>query len=552
LIREEDEEKKPLLEKGKLIQDELRSFGSVKFQVYLSYFKASGGYLFILMFLFIFLFTRMSSLFQDIWIKIWANAFQNNPQVDTFYYLYVYILLNLLTITLMIIRYTIQLKGSLKASTYLHNSLLDRLFKAPIKFFDQTPNGRILNRLGKDLQSIDQELMNYIGDTLRNLLHTIIILIIVFSATPIILILIIPLAIGSILIANPYLHISRDLKRLDSITRSPIYSLFTETLLGVTIIRAFNKKDYFINEIFKRIDNNNRAFFYLWVSNRWLGIRIDLLGALIIFFSTLSIILLIFFKFDLDVGLVGLSLNYAIMFTDSLLWSVRMASLVEINLNSVERIEEYMNIEQEKPYIIENNRPNSTWPSKGEIIFDNLTLGYTENDKPIIKNLQLKINPGEKIGIVGKTGAGKSTLITALFRIIEPLKGTIYIDNIDITKIGLNDLRSKLMIIPQDPVLFEGTVRDNLDIYHQYDDIILNECLSRVGLIKPKNLKLEESHPRNVSIDNTFQEIKLHMNIKDQGKNLSAGQRQLLCFCRSIIKKSKILVLDEATSSVDH
>ncbi|GAX71609.1 ATP-binding cassette multidrug transporter [Saccharomyces cerevisiae] len=319
-----------------------------------------------------------------------------------------------------------------------------------------------------------------------------------------------------------YLTASRELKRLDSITKSPIFQHFSETLAGVCTIRAFGDERRFILENMNKIDQNNRAFFYLSVTVKWFSFRVDMIGAFIVLASGSFILLNIA---NIDSGLAGISLTYAILFTDGALWLVRLYSTFEMNMNSVERLKEYSSIEQEnylghdEGRILLLNEPS--WPKDGEIEIENLSLRYAPNLPPVIRNVSFKVDPQSKIGIVGRTGAGKSTIITALFRLLEPITGCIKIDGQDISKIDLVTLRRSITIIPQDPILFAGTIK-----------------------------KVLNSEERFNSTHNKF--LNLQTEIAEGGLNLSQGERQLLFIARSLLREPKIILLDEATSSIDY
>lgn len=347
-----------------------------------------------------------------------------------------------------------------------------------------------------------------------------------------------------------YVRSSRELKRLESVSRSPIYQHFGETLVGVTTIRAYGDELRFIRDNLAKIDTNNRPFYYLWACNRWLSIRIDLGGALVSFFAAVFVILNVD---TLDAGLAGISLTYAITFTDHVLWVVRLYALNEMNMNSVERVSEYLNLDQEAPAEIENNHVPAGWPLKGEIDVKNLVLRYAPDLPAVIKNVTFKVDSGSKIGIVGRTGAGKSTIATAFFRLVEPTSGSITIDGVDITTMGLQELRRGLTIIPQDPTLFQRSLRFNLDPFEEHTDEDILKALQRVHLIDAeavKNGSQDNSSEGNNENINIF--TNLETPIAEGGNNLSQGQRQLLCLARALLRLPKVIFMDESTASVDH
>jgi ABC-type multidrug transport system fused ATPase/permease subunit len=323
------------------------------------------------------------------------------------------------------------------------------------------------------------------------------------------------------LIGAFYLRASRDLKRLESIQRSPLFQHFGETLSGVSTIRAYGDERRFVRENLQKIDDQNRPFFYLWACNRWLGFRVDIAGALVSFFAGVFVIIRVG---KIDAGLAGLSLTYAITFTDNVLWLVRLYANNEQCMNSVERIREYLEVEQEAPEIIEDNRPPASWPDKGAISFKNYSTRYRADLDPVLRNISFTILSGEKIGIVGRTGAGKSSLALALFRSLEAETGSIEIDGIDISKIGLKDLRQSITMVPQDPTLFTGTIRSNLDPFGINTDSEVFAALKRVHLI---NEEPEIAAPiaGDDSIFNKNIFLDLQSPVAESGNNLSQGQR---------------------------
>ncbi|KAI9464554.1 P-loop containing nucleoside triphosphate hydrolase protein [Lactarius psammicola] len=405
---------------------------------------------------------------------------------------------------------------SLKSSKHLHDAMLNSVIRAPLTFFELTPSGRILNLFTKDTNVVDQILARVIQFVVRTLCSSIGIVVVIGSSFPPFLIAIIPLGWLYNRFMTYYLATSRELQRLNAVSRSPIISWFSESLSGLSTIRAFGQQAVFaeINE--RRVDRNQMCYLPSTSVNRWLAVRLEFIGAMIIFISSLLAVGTLMTS-GVDAGLVGLVISYALNTTSSLNWLVRSASEVEQNIVSVERMLQYIELKPEAPYEVPEAQPEGGWPSEGRVEFRNYSLRYRPELDLVLKNISLMMNPGEKIGICGRTGAGKSSLLLALFRILEPAEGTILIDGVDITKIGLYDLRSAMTIVPQSPDLFEGTVGE-----HQDADIWE---------------ALKQSH--------------LKEYVREGGSSLSAGQRQLVCFARALLRKTKILVLDEATSAVD-
>ncbi|ELK35658.1 Canalicular multispecific organic anion transporter 1 [Myotis davidii] len=403
--------------------------------------------------------------------------------------------------------------GFSHASNILHKQLLNNILRAPMSFFDTTPIGRIVNRFAGDISTVDDTLPVSLRSWILCFLGIMSTLFMICLATPAFIIIVIPLGIIYVSVQIFYVATSRQLRRLDSVTRSPLYSFFSETVSGLPVIRAFQHQQRFLKHSEELIDTNQKCVYSWIISNRWLAVRLELVGNLIVFFSSLMIVIYI---------------------TQTLNWLVRMTSEVETNIVAVERINEYINVENEAPWVTEK-RPPAGWPSKGEIQFNNYQVRYRPELDLVLKGITCDIRSQEKIGVVGRTGAGKSSLTNSLFRILEASGGQIIIDGVDIASIGLHDLREKLTIIPQDPVLFSGSLRVNLDPFNSYSDEEVWKALELVHLKSfVANLPLGLSH-----------------ELTEAGDNLSIGQKQLLCLARALLRKSKILIMDEATAAVD-
>ncbi|KAG0369465.1 hypothetical protein BGZ54_009889 [Gamsiella multidivaricata] len=455
---------------------------------------------------------------------------------DLNFYLGIYALLSFMYIFTIMCRQAVQYKGSLDASRSIHRRLLSQILNSPVRFFDTTPLGRIMNRFTKDIETIDQEVAPIASNLMFDLLGTLTVVMVITYITPQFLFPAFLISIMFVIMSTLYLRSSRELKRIESITKSPIFSHFGESLSGVATIRAYGQEKRFQHENLELLDDHNRPFFYLWVCNRWLSIRVDVLSALVSFFAGLLIIIN---RDNLGAPAAGLSLSYSLTFTDHVLWLVRLYSNNEMNMNSVERVREYMDLPQEPPAVIEDSRPPPGWPNNGEITVENLVMQYSPDDPPVIRDVSFHVKPREKVGIVGRTGAGKSTLAVAFFRFMEMTSGKITVDGIDISTLGVHDLRSSLTIIPQDPVLFIGTIRTNLDPFNEHDDAALWATLKRVHLISGDGTE-----------SNSFGN--LDSEVQENGNNFSQGQRQLIGLARALLKQSKIIILDEATASVDH
>ena len=360
-------------------------------------------------------------------------------------------------------------------------------------------------------------------------------LVVISTTTPIFTALILPLGVLYWWIQKYYLRTSRELKRLDSISRSPIYAHFQESLSGINTIRAYRQTKRFALENEWRIDANLRAYFPSISANRWLAVRLEFLGSIIILASAGFAIVAVTSGNGPSAGLVGLAMSYALQITQSLNWIVRQTVEVETNIVSVERVLEYARLPSEAPEIVSKNRPPVSWPSKGAVSFNGYSTRYRPTLDLVLKDINLSVKSHEKIGVVGRTGAGKSSLTLALFRIIESAAGDITIDVLSTASMGLMDLRRRIAIIPQDAALFEGTIRDNLDPGHVHDDTELWSVLDHARL---------RDHVASMT-------GQLDAIIHEGGSNLSSGQRQLISLARALLTPSNILVLDEATAAVD-
>lgn len=304
-------------------------------------------------------------------------------------------------------------------------------------------------------------------------------LVVISASTPVFVALILPLGALYLYIQRYYLRTSRELKRLDSVSKSPIYAHFQESLAGISTIRAYMQTKRFSLENEWRMDANLRAYYPSISANRWLAVRLEFIGSVIILAAASFAIISVSTGSGLSAGMVGLAMSYALQITQSLNWIVRQTVEVETNIVSVERVLEYANLPSEAPEIISKHRPPTSWPSKGALSFNNYSTRYRPGLDLVLRDVNLTIKSHEKIGVVGRTGAGKSSLTLALFRIIEPAGGDVTIDSISTNSIGLLDLRRRLAIIPQDAALFEGTVRDNLDPSHVHDDTELWSALGK-------------------------------------------------------------------------
>ena len=605
--------------------------GGVKWQVIVMYLTAMGPWYYWIVAVMAFAATQISSVATNVWIREWANAYQTrevhtvgspvllsnvhgtshlsstswnlaflpkssstvhaasaSSEVNISYYLGIYALLGILYLLVNLGREGTLFWGSLTASWKLHVRLLESVSRAKFRFFDSTPLGQLMNRFSKDIETIDQQVAPVAIGMIHCLFSIITIVILISSITPGFIIAGIFISALYYAIGMFYIRSSRDLKRLESVQRSPLYQQFGETLSGIITIRAYGDERRFIRDNQNRVNTHNRPFIYLWAANRWLALRVDVAGALVAFFAGVFVILSVG---RIDAGAAGLSLTYAVTFTENVLWLVRLYASNEQNMNSVERVKDYLDIEQEAKAVIPETRPASNWPSNGAVQFINYSTRYRSDLDPVLKNITFHILPAEKVGIVGRTGAGKSSLALALFRGLEAETGKILIDDVDIGLIGLQDLRESITIVPQDPTLFTGTIRSNLDPFGLFTDEEIFATLRRVQLIGVPSSESSSSKPSTpvtatkpamptppespspfsssdaASTDPTDPELTRHETntrenanvflnlsspITESGSNLSQGQRQLLCLARALLKSPRVLLMDEATASIDY
>ncbi|KAF2788122.1 multidrug resistance-associated protein 1 [Melanomma pulvis-pyrius CBS 109.77] len=510
--------------------------GKVKWAVYGEYAKTSN-LVAVAIYLVLLVGAQTASIGGSVWLKQWSEVNQRyggNPHVGK--YIGVYFAFGVGSAALVVVQTLILwIFCSIEASRKLHERMAFAIFRSPMSFFETTPAGRILNRFSSDIYRVDEVLARTFNMLFVNTARAAFTLVVISASTPIFVAVIIPLGALYLYIQRYYLRTSRELKRLDSISRSPIYAHFQESLSGMSTIRAYSQERRFEQENEWRVDANLRAYFPSINANRWLAVRLEFIGSVIILASAGFAIISVASHSGLSAGMVGLSMSYALQITQSLNWIVRQTVEVETNIVSVERVLEYAALPSEAPEIISKNRPPISWPSQGGVSFNNYSTRYRPGLDLVLKNINLHIKPHEKIGVVGRTGAGKSSLTMALFRIIEPSDGFVSIDSLNTSTIGLLDLRRRLAIIPQDAALFEGTVRDNLDPGHVHDDTELWSVLEHARL---------KEHVASMP-------GKLDARIYEGGSNLSSGQRQLISLARALLAPSNILVLDEATAAVD-
>jgi len=406
-----------------------------------------------------------------------------------------------------------------------------------MSFFDTTPLGRITNRFSRDVDVMD----NTLTDAMRMYFLTLAMITSVFALIiayfHYFAIALVPLFCLFMFSAGYYRASAREMKRFESVLRSNVFAKFSEGLSGTSSIRAYGLKDRFIQGIQESLDEMNSAYYLTFANQRWLSTRLDMIGNLLVFVTG---ILVITSRFNVSPSIGGLVLSYILSIVQMIQFTVRQLAEVENGMNATERLHYYGTaLEEEAPLHTIDVR--KSWPESGEIIFDNVQMRYRENLPLVLSGLNMHVKGGERIGIVGRTGAGKSSIMSTLFRLVELSSGSITIDGLDISTIGLHDLRSRLAIIPQDPTLFKGTIRSNLDPFGEHTDLELWSALRQSDLVT-EEAAIDDKSPGRIHLDGI---------VEDEGLNFSLGQRQLMALARALVRGSQIIVCDEATSSVD-
>ncbi|KAH8927089.1 hypothetical protein BT69DRAFT_1258598 [Atractiella rhizophila] len=584
---------------SKLIDEETKMEGSISWAVYKSYIQSAGYWMWVVVIV-AYAISRGSDILQQVFLKIWGEAYDPIEQSESAVSLalnqikvaahavihfasssvgqpwglpdprenvnpYLLILLGIevwLTFVQFIASFAMVLLA-LRASRTLFKRTILSVVGGTFRYFDKTPTGRILNRFSQDFATVDSELSSWLEFLVLNLMGYLSAIVVVIAIVPWFLIVTIIMLYIFFRLSQAYLACSREFRRLESISKSPIFSQFGETLSGLATIRAFGEERRFNDEIQTKVDGYMKAHNGLWMSNRWLLARFDLIGALAVLISIIFVII-----GNTSPGLAALVISSAISLSSSTYWLLRSYGDLELNFNAVERIKELKNVPQEPPAILDSRRPPAWWPSdKGTIEIENFEMAYAPDLPLVLKGNNASIGAKEKVGVVGRTGSGKSSLTFALLRCVEPMGGRIVIDGIDITSIGTEDLRKQITLIPQEPAIFSGTIRSNLDPFSEHSDSACWDVLRRVQLVsstpvsgagspsgkstpsemgqRSKLMGLEMPKSRRIDVKS------LKDRVSAGGANLSSGQRQLLSLARAMLRRSRIVILDEATASVD-
>ena len=560
----------------KFVEDETKARGSIKLKMYLAYFSSSGGLWFWVPILVLFIGHQAVTIGRSYFVSIWTRSYETKEEQvhlmallrpsrfqkvmtkthdnNLTFYLGLYLGLSILQCFTGTLRYFTVYTRSIRASKKMFEEMTYTVLRAPLRWLDTVPLGRILNRFTADFDSIDSKLGTNLAFMIYEFLQVISVIVAAVFVSPLMLLVAFVLLIICGYITSWYLDGAREVKRLESVAKSPIFELFGALLAGVGTIRAFDKSQTFVERMFDKVDAHARALWHLWLINRWVALSLNAIGAV---FAT-SVAAFVAFA-GLDASLAGFALSFALEYSIVVVWATRFYAEVELSMNAVERVLEYTNlpIEDQGGKI----SPPAAWPAEGRLEVNDLEVGYAPNLPAVLKGLTFSVDRNERVGVVGRTGAGKSSLTLSLFRFLEARAGTITIDGINVADIPLKVLRSRLSIIPQDPVLFSGTVRSNLDPFNEHTDTELQDALERVHLSRSTNIPSRDepadpststgSAPAVESTANSNPTVTLSTPISESGLNLSQGQRQLLCLARAIVSRPKLLVLDEATSAVD-
>ncbi|KAK4197758.1 hypothetical protein QBC40DRAFT_267351 [Triangularia verruculosa] len=595
--------------------EESRETGRVKTKVYKAYFKASGGLLPWIGGVCILLLGHFMSVFRAWSLKELAQAASTEPEALRFtvqttsrndfhfvagsaseehlgwhwgygiyFWLSVWLFVDFSILLVQIMRVLTFFLIGMKASRALFQNMTHAILRAPLRWIDTVPAGRILNRFTSDMFIVDRRLSNQAFTLIRTVLFLLVIIATSLSVSVYVIFFGILLFILYVRVSMAYIDAAREVKRINSVSHSPIYDQFSSVLSGLSTIRAFDRTEFYMNRMFSLIDNSSKASWALQLSGRWMAVRMGVLGALFVAVVANAVAVS-----GTNAALAGFSLAFALRYTNALTSVLQALTSVELGFNACERVLEYAEIETEP----EGGKDvAAAWPTEGKIEVQNLTVKYADDLPPVLKQLNFNVGAGERVGIVGRTGAGKSTLAAVFFRLLVPVEGSVYIDNVDISTLKLSQLRSRLAIIPQDPFLFSGTLRSNLDMEGLLEDHELISALQRVHLIEPVDDQdrpavvpragasvtlgssavplvdsetateastmvegeptvIEPEPELNQPGDNVNIFTNLSTPISTGGANLSQGQRQLVCLARSLLKRPKIVILDEATSAVD-
>lgn len=533
--------------KGKsLMQAEERAVSSVPWSVHASYIRASGSILNGVLILSLLIISQGANIATSLWLSFWTS---NKFGLKMGQYIGVYAALGAVQAMLMFAFMVSLTVCGTRASKTLLRLAVARALRAPMAFFDTTPLGRITNRFSRDVDVMD----NSLSDAMRMYFFSVASIVSVFALIIAYFyyfaIALVPLFFLFLFATSYYRSSAREVKRFEAVLRSHVFAKFSESLSGVACIRAYGLTQKFVVDIRAAVDQMDSAYYLTYANQRWLSVRLDIIGNCLVFTTG---ILVVTSRFNVSPSIGGLVLSYILSIVQMLQFTVRQLAEVENGMNAVERILHYgTKLEEEAP--LKTIDVRKSWPEKGEIVFDNVEMRYRDGLPLVLHGLSMHVQGGERIGIVGRTGAGKSSIMSTLFRLVEISGGYITIDGLDIATIGLQDLRSRLSIIPQDPTLFRGTIRSNLDPFGEHTDMDLWAALRQAGLVAedPPAAANSNGVVAAAPAAKDPSRIQLDTIVEEDGLNFSLGQRQLMALARALVRASQIIVCDEATSSVD-
>jgi ABC-type multidrug transport system fused ATPase/permease subunit len=520
---------------SRLMVDEDRAIGAVEKSVYWNYIKALGGRgpkqkrNLILLFS-----GAIAVVASPLLQTIWLSQSSKISDITPLRLILIYGALGAMTILIGFLNNYFWLKRGIAAGKTFHDQMLRAILSAPIRFFDSTPVGRILQRFSRDIESVDIYLQWSFDNTIHSLFQISVSFLLIVVILPLVLIFIVPIFFVYYSVQNSYRRVAREIKRLDSLARSPRYAHFKETLQGLTVIRAFNQTEWSMDQFYSKLKYSTEMFHTHYMVNRWFSTRLPLIGAGI----SASTGLMVVFSSSrgyIAAGTAGLVTLYALDFWRHLNWGVRIFSDLESRMTSVERLQFYCDLPAEKNYLGEAIALEEAWPQSGDLEFQNVSLRYADYLPLVLKNVSFKVKSGSRVGLVGRTGSGKSTIFQSVYRFVDIVSGHILLDGQPIHQIPLKRVRKNLAVIPQDPALFMGSLRSNIDRYKQVTDEKVWEVLKKVSLYD-----YVQTLPGQ-----------LEFKVAENGANLSQGQRQLICLARALLMQVKIIFLDEATASVD-
>ncbi|KAL3451475.1 P-loop containing nucleoside triphosphate hydrolase protein [Aspergillus insuetus] len=554
---------------SKFYEEEKRETGVVKAAVYKAYIHASGGNLHWVLIALFFVADLILSLSAPYWVSVWTRSYEqvtidsllvqdadrllqvaHSPRIDKrlVYYGSIYLAISLSSWIMIVIRMKVVLSGSIRASKVMFEQFTDAILRSPLRFLDTTPVGQILNRFTSDFGVLDSDLSLTMAFAIYDLVAICGVVIAAILSSPLVVGLGVLSLLGSWTVAHFYATAAREAKRLESTAKSPIFDLVGSLLTGLPTIRAFGREQAYLARMYDLIDTHCQAFWHRRLFRCWMAFWLAMVGALFVTSVTMIFVSIR----TLDAPLAGFALSFALHMSESISYLLMEYAQLEIEFNATERIVEYTKLEKEPQSGID---VPAAWPTKGELEVTDLTVAYAPDLPPVLRELNFTLKQGERVGVVGRTGAGKSSLAMTLLRCLDIRSGSIHIDGIDVSTVKLHDLRSRVGMISQDPIVFAGTVREVLDPFNQHEDSELIDALQKVALTAPNQFT---STTTTSSLTDTLENnpssptlIPLTFPIAESGRNLSQGQRQLLCLARALVSRPKILIMDEATASID-